>query len=628
MEFSFCFIGIWLILPYGVTSINQENLVSNLIKNPFGVDITINIGNREASAFGCPARVRCNRRAIYSEFDGKCNNRRNPLQGSAGIRFLRFIPAEYDYDLTLCGKKRKALPEPRKIVSALNSLPVQNNSKITVLAMQFGQFISHDINRTPFVPDITCCVNCSENPLESNNCSAIDVKDDPFYKQFGIQCLEARRSAPASPLCGHGREQVNVVTAYIDGSVIYGSSKQEADTLRTFSKGQMKVKEIGNTEEDLQGGSCPATSVCPFRFLPTVTTNGQERVLAGDTRAAQHPALTAFHAAAIRVHNDLAEQISKKHPDYTDEISFQEARRMFIAILQHITYNEFLPCILPSRALIENDLLPLPPGSRHFTGYDRRADASLRNAFSAAAYRLGHSLVVDTFHLSNGNRVELSETFFNHLFTFNYGTYPSNYLNGMYTQMSSTLDQNLVPALSNMLFARGPNFKNGSDLFSLNIMRGRDHGLPPYAKFRRYCNLPRIRKFRDLKEVMRDGVAEEFEKLYKSVDDIDLYPAAISEKPETDGLVGPTLTCLLSEQFKNLKFGDRFYYENRIHPNRFSHEELNALRRTTLAAFLCRCTNTKQVPEFVMKVLGPGNHMKNCSDVLAGTVFEKFYSSV
>ncbi|RXG54863.1 Chorion peroxidase [Armadillidium vulgare] len=351
--------------------------------------------------------------------------------------------------------------------------------------------------------NITCCVNCSENPLESNNCSAIDVKDDPFYEQFGIQCLEARRSAPASPLCGHdlkcnnsckykgrvipkslkdiherseincSREQVNVVTAYIDGSVIYGSSKQEADTLRTFSRGQMKVKEIGNAEEDLQGGSCPATSVCPFRFLPTVTTNGQERVLAGDTRAAQHPALTAFHAAAIRVHNDLAEQISKKHPDYTDEISFQEARRMFIAILQHITYNEFLPCILPSRALIENDLLPLPPGSRHFTGYDRRADASLRNAFSAAAYRLGHSLVVDTFHLSNGNRVELSETFFNHLFTFNYGTYPSNYLNGMYTQMSSTLDQNLVPALSNKLFARGPNFKNGSDLFSLNIMRKR-----------------------------------------------------------------------------------------------------------------------------------------------------------
>ncbi|RXG62078.1 Chorion peroxidase, partial [Armadillidium vulgare] len=463
------------------------------------------------------------------------------------------------------------LPKPREIVSVLNNLPVEQRSKVTVMNMQWGQFISHEINDTPLVPGLQCCLNCSENPLESNNCSAIDVKDDPFYEQFGIQCLENRRSAPADSACSIEREQVNDVTAYIDGSVVYGNSKEEADNLRTFSNGQMKVREIGNTEENLNG-SCPAEAVCPFKFLPTVTTNGQERILAGDSRAVQQPSLTAMHTLFIRVHNRIASMLAALHSNYDDEKLFQEARKLVIALMQHITYNEYLPSVLPSWALIEYDLPSLPPGSGYFKGYKKHFDASLRNAFSAAAFRFGHSLIADIFNLSNGNNVQLAESFITHTFTFNFGTYPSDFLNGISNQWSEEVDQNLVSSISNKLFARGPNFNHGLDLYSRNIMRGRDHGLPPYTKWREYCGLPCIHNFTDLEVIMRDGVADVFANLYQSVDDIDLYPAAISEKPEFDGIVGPTLTCLLSEQFKNLKFGDRFYYENRIHPNRFTLE--------------------------------------------------------
>ncbi|RXG54864.1 Peroxidasin-like protein [Armadillidium vulgare] len=177
----------------------------------------------------------------------------------------------------------------------------------------------------------------------------------------------------------------------------------------------------------------------------------------------------------------------------------------------------------------------------YLNGYKRYIDASARNAFTTAAFRFGHSLVPDTINLQNGNNFELSHSFNNNTFTFNPGTYPSDILNGIDTQMSQEVDQNLVSSLSNRLFANPPNYDHGLDLYSRNIMRGRDHGLPSYTQYRAYCNLPSITNFRDLRDVLREGVAETFNLLYRSVDDIDLYPALISEIPDTDGIVGPTL---------------------------------------------------------------------------------------
>lgn len=44
------------------------------------------------------------------------------------------------------------------------------------------------------------------------------------------------------------------------------------------------------------------------------------------------------------------------------------------------------------------------------------------------------------------------------------------------------------------------------DLFSLDIQRGRDHGLPSYVNFRKVCNLSEIISFKDLRGVIPQGV--------------------------------------------------------------------------------------------------------------------------
>ena len=73
------------------------------------------------------------------------------------------------------------------------------------------------------------------------------------------------------------------------------------------------------------------------------------------------------------------------------KIKIANLRRVVVAELQHITYNEWLPIVLGTNFMDSLDILPLTHG--HNTKYNPKINPNILNSFSTAAFRFGHSLI-------------------------------------------------------------------------------------------------------------------------------------------------------------------------------------------------------------------------------------------
>uniref|UniRef100_A0A8W8MH94 Uncharacterized protein n=1 Tax=Magallana gigas TaxID=29159 RepID=A0A8W8MH94_MAGGI len=120
-----------------------------------------------------------------------------------------------------------------------------------------------------------------------------------------------------------------------------------------------------------------------------------------------------------------------------------------------------------------------------------------------------------------------------------------------YEQMEKLWDKNTDHLFEN---ADGGAF----DLASLNLQRGRDHGLPPYNSWRQWCGLPVGTSFSDLPDISKEKKAV-FADLYRNVDDIDVFAGGVSEIPLDGAAVGPLFSCIIGNQFRDLKDGDRYW---------------------------------------------------------------------
>ena len=110
----------------------------------------------EESFEQCPAS--CDVATPYRRINGCCNNINQRDNGRAPKPFARFMDTDPAYEDGRDGQqprggnplKDAGLPNPRSVSEAVH-MPGQGvkNSNISLMVMQFGQFLDHDITLTP-----------------------------------------------------------------------------------------------------------------------------------------------------------------------------------------------------------------------------------------------------------------------------------------------------------------------------------------------------------------------------------------------------------------------------------------------------------------------------------------------
>lgn len=474
--------------------------------------------------------------------DGSGNNLENPTWGAAEHPVIRLFENNYpDGAGTPIGDR----PSPRLISNTIlaQSESILNRRGASDFLWQWGQFIDHDIIETPTVSP--------SEPFDISVPSG-DAHFDPMATGEAVIPLNRSLYEEVDGV----REQVNAITAYIDGSMVYGSHDELAFALRTLD-GTGKLR---TTESD-HGDLLPYQAESPF-------------FLAGDIRANEQSGLTAMHTLFVREHNHWAEVYAESNPDANDEEVYQFARLIVGAEIQAITYREFLPVLLGQNAL------------RPYRGYREDVRADISNEFGAAAYRIGHSMLSPNLLRldSDGNEIEaghlsLAEAFFDPTLIEDDGI--DCILRGLASQKCQELDAKVIDEVRNFLF--GPPGAGGFDLASLNIQRGRDHGIPDYNSVRRALGIRGAVGFRGITRDLHTRRA--LQAAYDLPNQMDLWVAALCEDDVSGSMVGQTFQSILVDQFTRLRDGDRFYYENNL-PTAL----VTMINRQTLATIIRRNT--------------------------------------
>ncbi|PWT94896.1 MAG: hypothetical protein C5B52_19010 [Bacteroidetes bacterium] len=478
-------------------------------------------------------------RIPFRTIDGTSNNissRQALIYGAADIALFREIPPQYGPSDPLNAMGGVNRPGARKISNVMCDEPVThfNERGLSTFVYVWGQFIDHDMSSTP--------TGTTESvPILLPNDEVIFTEPIPFTRS------EVRPGTGITT----PRAQSNMTTAWLDASMVYGSDSSRAKWLRTFKSGKLKTSAGNLLPWNTVTGEFSA-SIDPS--APEMANDGGKTIktfVAGDDRASEHPGIASLHTLFVREHNRICDELIA-HGVRGDELLYQTARKEVGALIQIITYQEFLPAL----------------GVRldAYSGYKNFVRPDIMSTFATAGYRIGHTMVADDIALKSNDCVDvgpgaldLVEAFWNPSLLVTYQTDP--FLKGFATHKQYETDTRINSVLRNFLFGNpADTTRFGIDLASLNIQRGRDHGLPDYNTVRRFYTGRAAQSFSDISSDR--SVADSLKKLYGNINNVDLWIGILAEDHLPGASVGLTMHQILKAQFQHLRDGDFYFYLN------------------------------------------------------------------
>ena len=504
----------------------------------------------------------------FRPITGVGNNLTHPTWGTAQTQFLRNTTVGYADGIA--APDGVGLPSARLIsnlIATQGALDLPSQRGLTSFVFVWGQFIDHDLDLTG-----------TASPQEVFNIAVPtgDPRLDPLGT--GTKFIGFRRSrfdATTGTGAGNPREQVNTITSFMDGSMVYGSDETRALALRTGTGGLMKT-----SAGDLLPLNTMGLSNVNLSGLPA-----NQVFVAGDLRVNENIALTAMQTLFVREHNFWAAHFGAQDPGLSDEQLYQQARQMVIAEIQAITYNEFLPAMLGQDALAP------------YMGYRADVNPAVSNIFATAGYRVGHTMLPSNLlrldasgaSIAQGP-VALRDAFFTPQRITNEGGIDP-ILRGLAAQVQQEVDARLVDDVRDFLRDGAPSL-SAVDLAALNIQRGRDHGMPSYNQARRDFGLTPVTSFAEITADTELQAA--LASVYGTVDQVDVWVGGICEDHLPGSSMGPLFSAICRDQFERSRDGDRFWYQRQL-----SGAQLQAVEKTTLAEVIRRNTGITGLQENV-----------------------------
>ena len=470
--------------------------------------------------------------------DGASNNLGNTSFNATDSDFARIGEAHFADGISSLVDG----PNPRTISNVVvgeGDAAVPNQEGLSGFMYAWGQFIDHDLDLS-----------------RSDGTTHIDVQipagDPNFADGSSISITRAVIDPATGQGTSHPATAVNTITGWLDASMVYGSDSQTAASLR-LPDGHLKSSAGEN--------------------LPIV----DGAYVAGDVRVAENPSLTALQTLFLREHNYQVDLLHEQHSGWTGDQLYNQARAIVNAEIAHITYSEFLPHLIGPDALSA------------YQGYDPSVDPRITLEFAGAAFRFGHSIVsaeterIDNFGAAIGPGLELKDTFFMTPDRFASDGGADGFLRHLGSDASQAMDSRIVDDLRNFLFDSPVSM----DLAAINIQRGHDLGLPTLNETREALGLT---PYSDFSQITSDqGTVSALEKVFESVDQIDLWTGGLSEGHAAGAMVGETFQQIIAHQFEALRDGDRFWYQEQG----FDAQTLDKIEHTTLSDIIERDTDTK-----------------------------------
>ncbi len=472
--------------------------------------------------------------------DGSGNNLTNTQWGAADTVFTRGSSGAFysnNDGFSPGGSTRDSARAISNEVVKQGALDVPDARFLTGMTYTWGQFLDHDL-------DLTTSGNVSFNIVVPTG----DLSFDPL--STGTKTIPLSRSN-FDPTTGNSvanpRQQINHASSWIDASMVYGTNATRANWLRsTNNDGKLKVTAADVTH----GVLLPHNDGTQVMDNPFGSGTDASLFVAGDPRANEQIGLTSMQTLFLREHNRIVDLLHVEHPTWNSDALYQGARKIVGGEIQAVTYREFVPAVLGNNAL---------PA---YTGYQSNVNGSVKNEFATAGFRLGHSMLDSDTRLVNPDGstkvlFELKQVFFNPSLVTSNDISPV--FRGLAEEVQQSTDVHIVDDLRNFLF--GNPGSGGLDLASLNIQRGRDHGLPDYNEMRFEYGLAKLTSFGQITSDPTVQSALAF--IYQNdINNIDPWVGMLAEDHLAGSSVGPLVSAILADQFLRTRDGDRFFYLN------------------------------------------------------------------